>query len=328
MSFAYALAHYFYPAHSNNHRAKFLHSSTIAIMVALLFVYQIMLSAIPITGVSILGYAANIPVSEVIRLSNQKRAEVGLPALTENTLLSQAARAKGDDMITKDYWAHVAPDGTEPWGFFTNAGYQYRYAGENLARDFSNPQAAVDAWMASPSHKDNLLSSKYKEVGIAVVEGDLNGVDTTIVVQLFGTLASDEGVQIAQAKTETEGVQTNVVPTLVPTSVPTAAPTFTPTPTLALVPTETQAEADSPVFVGGTTPPQGGSSASLKVSPFATTKGISAVLIGVMLVVLIVDGVVVARKRIPRVGGRTFAHLAFLGMVLSIVLIARAGEIL
>lgn len=328
MSFAYALTHYFYPAHSNNHKAKLLHSSTIAVLVALLFIYQMMLSLLPIAGVSILGYAANIPASEVINLGNQKRVEAGLSALSENPALSRAAKAKGEDMLAKNYWAHVSPEGTEPWAFFIDAGYQYRYAGENLARDFSSAQSAVDAWMASPSHRENLLSSKYSEIGIAVVEGDLNGVDTTIIVQFLGVLASNGGAQIAQAKTETEGIQTVGVLTLVPTLAPTLVPTFTPTPTLALLPTEVPLDGTPPVFVGGTTPPGGGSSAELKVSPFTTTKGISASLIAIMLVVLAIDAVVVARKRIPRIGGRTFAHLAFLGMILSIVLIAKAGEIL
>jgi len=54
----------------------------------------------------------------------------------------------------------------------------------------------------------------------------------------------------------------------------------------------------------------------------------SLVTIGMLLIVLVVDGFVVANKKITRIGGRTFAHLAFLGMILAIILIAQAGEIL
>lgn len=133
------------------------------------------MQAFPLFGVRILGYAANISSTEIVSLTNQKRTEAGVSSLIYNLQLEQAARQKGQDMIENDYWAHVAPDGTEPWVFFVDAGYKYRYAGENLARDFSNPQDAINAWMASPSHKDNLLSDKYKEIGIAVVEGDLGG---------------------------------------------------------------------------------------------------------------------------------------------------------
>ena len=102
-------------------------------------------------------------------------------------------------MIDRDYWAHVAPDGTQPWKFFTSFGYKYRYAGENLARDFSNASSAMDAWMNSPTHKENILNPKYKEIGIGVVEGDLAGTDTTIIVQFFGATYADKVVQpIAQ----------------------------------------------------------------------------------------------------------------------------------
>src|SRR3972149_10673467 len=187
MKFIEHLAHLFVPRQSNNHKAKLLHPSSLTTLVLVLAVFQLSITFLPSFGEKVLGYAANISPDEVIRLTNEKRVANGFSPLTTNAVLSQAAQAKGADMLNKDYWAHVAPDGTQPWYFFTNFGYKYRYAGENLARDFQNPTSAVEAWMASPSHKENLLSSKYKEIGIAVVEGDLAGVDTTIIVQFFGT---------------------------------------------------------------------------------------------------------------------------------------------
>ena len=56
-----------------------------------------------------------------------------------------------------------------------------------MAKDFSSADAIVTAWMNSPTHKANLLSGKYKDIGIAVVDGRLNGSDTTLVVQMFGS---------------------------------------------------------------------------------------------------------------------------------------------
>ena len=228
-------------------------------------------------------------------------------------------------MLQYDYWAHVAPDGTEPWKFFTDTGYAYRYAGENLARDFSSAGAAIDAWFASPSHKENMLSSKYKEIGIAVVEGDLNGVDTTLIVQLFGTplIDTSPAVPIAEARAEVV-----VTPSLSPE--PTRLPTATPTPTISVL-------TPTPVFTATTdqkiAPP--GSDSTTKsgisrvlIAPFNTTKSVSLVTIVLLLAVMIIDGVVTHQKRTPRIGGRTFAHIAFLGMVLAIVIIARAGNIL
>jgi hypothetical protein len=94
---------------------------------------------------------------------------------------------KASDMAEKGYWAHISPSGTQPWYFITQNNYAYRYAGENLARDFSNPESIVKAWLASPSHRDNLLNSKYQDIGVAVVDGTLGGRQTTLVVQLFGT---------------------------------------------------------------------------------------------------------------------------------------------
>src|SRR3990167_5411836 len=172
MKFAHRIAHLVWPRESNNQKAKLLHSSSLTFLVLVLVLFQGFITLFPKFGPDILGYAANISPDEVIRLTNEKRAQNGLPPLVQNSTLSAAAQAKGADMINKDYWAHVSPNGTQPWKFFMDFGYRYRYAGENLARDFSNASSAVDAWMASPSHRGNMLSAKYKEIGIGVVEGD------------------------------------------------------------------------------------------------------------------------------------------------------------
>src|SRR3989344_7388631 len=110
MNFAYSLSHYFFPGQSNNHKAKILHSSSIFLIVIFLVVYQLILQALPITGVKILGYAANIPPDEIIKLTNQKRSEIGAGQLVYNAGLSEAAKKKGEHMLQYDYWAHTAPD--------------------------------------------------------------------------------------------------------------------------------------------------------------------------------------------------------------------------
>lgn len=328
MEFFPSLAHYFFPRHSNNHKAKLIHSSSLLILSFFLITYQLILNVIPAVGVKVLGYAANISTDEVIRLTNVKRTEGGVNALRYNSLLAQAARAKAEHMLKYDYWAHIAPDGTEPWKFFTDVGYKYRYAGENLARDFSSPSSAVDAWMASPTHKENLLSTKYTEIGVAVAEGDLAGVDTTIIVQFFGTPLSDTGnsqVAPAQAKPQvTQSPKPN--PTFIVSLTPTALqPAFVQT--LATL-TPTLVETGAGIIK--TLPPveEKAGRFALLISPFQTTKGISIVTTVILLLVLVIDGVIVARRRLTRVGGRTFAHFAFLGMVLAILLIAKAGKIL
>lgn len=311
--------HLFLPHESNNHKAKILHPSGLLTVIFLLVAFQGLISFIPKIHPSILGYASQISINDVIRLTNEKRQAAGLAPLSTNSTLSQAALAKGNDMLAKSYWAHVAPDGTQPWYFFTHFGYNYKFAGENLARDFSSAPTAVDAWMSSPSHRDNLLSNRYKEVGIAVVEGNLNGADTTIIVQFFGTKFSDTVPVVPVAKAETAqtpkpqiALSKTPLPTLIAT--PTVEPTVVPQPTSAPFPNLSQVNASS---VSG-----------ILISPFTSTKGVSLAVVGILLIVLLIDGIITSRRRIARIGGRTFAHMAFLGMIVAIALILKAGKIL
>src|SRR6185295_5580408 len=99
------LAHLFIPRSSNNHKAKLIHSSTLALIAFLIVIFQGVFGILVKSGGQVLGYAANISTSEVIRLTNEKRSQNGVPPLTENGTLSQAALAKGRDMLAKGYWA-------------------------------------------------------------------------------------------------------------------------------------------------------------------------------------------------------------------------------
>lgn len=134
----------------------------------------------------ILGFATDINTNDLLVQTNTQRQQNGLSALTYNNVLSNAAYQKANDMFDDDYWAHVAPDGKTPWDFIISNGYKYTYAGENLAKDFSKSSSVVSAWMNSPSHRANILNPNYTEVGFAVVNGNLNGEETTLVVQMFG----------------------------------------------------------------------------------------------------------------------------------------------
>jgi len=315
MKIAHKLAHLIFPRESNNQKAKLLHSSSLAVFIFFIVIYQLVINFLPKIKPDILGFAANISPSEVIRLTNEKRAQAGLPALTENGILSQAAQAKAADMLNKDYWSHIAPDGTQPWTFFTNSGYKYRYAGENLARDFSSPSSAVEAWMASPSHKENIMSPKYKEIGIAVVEGDLAGVDTTIIVQFFGTKYADSlpAVPIAEAKS-------------VSTTKP--AGTVAPKPTIQATPLAYSSSSPASFITMSEEEPPQVPKSKLKLSPFTTTKSVSLVIIGVLLFIMVIDWVESNRKQLARISSRSFAHVAFFGMIFVIALILKAGQII
>lgn len=320
MSILTALVHYIVPRSSNDHRAKLLHFSTLVLITIAYSLFQFFLyKTAPRTNI-VLGYASQISINDLVYYTNQKREQNGASTVALNTQLSEAAKKKGEHMLSQDYWAHIAPDGTEPWYFFGQVGYKYRYAGENLARDFTNASAAVDAWMASPAHRDNMLSTKYQEMGLAVVEGDLNGKDTTIIVQLFGTkLDGSSSVPVASANTANINK-----PTTVPTQVPISTPTSTP----AVSPSTTPEPTIVPQILQNTPPTETNNALQSQIYPFELNRMISFALVGLLLLVTIVDGLIVFHKKIPRIGGRAFAHFSFFCMILAIIMIAKAGRIL
>ena len=131
--------------------------------------------------------ANDITADNVVRLVNDARKDADTKPLTESPMLQSAAEAKTKDMISNDYFAHISPTGKTPWDFITQAGYDYRFAGENLAINFTDAKDQQAAWMASPLHRENILNSDYQEIGVAVGHGVINGHDTTVTVQEFGT---------------------------------------------------------------------------------------------------------------------------------------------
>ena len=181
------LHHHFLPHHHNgtHHRAHALFVGSLFVYLQLLVIVSAGIYLIRLTSPAILG-TATFSAQQVIELTNKKRAQNNLPPLSYNPLLEQAAKAKGANMFEENYWAHFAPSGKTPWGFITAAGYKYTFAGENLAREFNDPSAVVDAWMNSPSHRENILDKNFKEIGVAVADGKLTGREGILVVQMFG----------------------------------------------------------------------------------------------------------------------------------------------
>jgi len=175
-----------FPHPHNNHRAKFLHFKSLLLVISVLITSSFFFTSGVNPLASKIQALADISSQELLKYTNEKRVENGLPPLLLNQELENAAYAKAQDMFANDYWAHNSPDGTTPWYFIKNAGYDYVYAGENLAKGFTDSKDVVSAWMASPSHKENLLSENFKDVGFAVKAGKLGGEETFLVVQEFG----------------------------------------------------------------------------------------------------------------------------------------------
>lgn len=194
---AIAVRHWVLPHHTNGHRARLLHPSGLA-LVALLMVAVQLLYNFSITGrPMVLGYATDITPGELLSGTNAQRVANGLPPLQLNATLDRGAADKAADMFAKDYWSHYAPDGTPPWAFFNAAGYQYSYAGENLAKDFDTSAGVMDGWMNSPGHRANILNSHYTQVGFAVRNGTLLGEQTTLVVAFYGAPLDAAPVSVA-----------------------------------------------------------------------------------------------------------------------------------
>jgi uncharacterized protein YkwD len=176
------LKNFFIPNSGNDHKPYLLRNSALLVYTLALFFFNTFSGLLGISQVS----ASTITSLNIVNLTNDERVIYGLEELTVNSDLSAAALAKANNMFQEQYWDHFGPNGETPWQFIKETGYKYVYAGENLAKGFRTAEGVVQAWMASPTHRENLLSGNYKEIGIAAVSGELLGENVVLVVQMFG----------------------------------------------------------------------------------------------------------------------------------------------
>lgn len=178
----------FIPHHANNYRPHIIRHYGIALVLATAIGLQLGYNGIN-TG-NVLGQKTEITINSLLEKTNDERQKAGEPLLVLSDKLDQAAYLKVQDMFAKQYWAHNSPDGTQPWKWFGDVGYNYDEAGENLAKNFVTTDAAMLAWMKSPEHKANILDDNFSEVGFAVASGELDGKPTSIIVALYGAPAN------------------------------------------------------------------------------------------------------------------------------------------
>lgn len=318
MSFSNTFVHWFHPRRSNNHRPKVLHTPVIAgltvVVFALAFIAQPLKYGVNSMG-KVLGYASNITANDVITQINQQRQTTGEAPLKINSSLNQAAFAKAENMFAQQYWAHVGPDGTEPWFFFKQANYHYSIAGENLARDFSTTGDMVQAWMASPTHKENIMNDRYQETGVAVVNGTLLGTETTLVVQLFGTPQANEPQITKNARSITSETQAAVKVSPVPAVSPEL--TFINDPS-----TETNSRT-----LGSTVLPITILSAPPLFSPLQLVKVFFLAIIFVLSSTLFYDWVIMSNSNSVRLVGKNMAHILLLLTVAFLLVFFKGGII-
>ena len=300
--------HNFVPHPHKKTRARLINHTALIMYSIILVIALGVFSLVPKIYPGVLGYATDIRIKELFDTTNTIRGDSGLEPLRLNPTLSRAARRKAEDMFKNDYWAHISPTGVEPWYFILDEGYDYSYAGENLAKNFNTSKEVVGAWYQSPSHKDNLLNSNYEEVGFAVVHGVLEGYETTLVVQMFGkprnpellaTLAEQESLL-----DEFESMTTNPTVVQVPAS---GAASSTVNTSTQQVPVE-----KSNVL-------------SINILIKYLTVGFGLFLV----ILLLLDIYHTKKKGILKFTGHTSAHILFLVLVIvAIVFVINPGTIL
>ncbi len=138
----------------------------------------------------------------LVDLTNTSRTNQNLAPLAWSPSLSSIAQMKANDMAEKGYFAHVSPDNKSPWYWFAQGGYQFVYAGENLAVNFIDSEDVVDAWLNSPSHRANIMNEHFTEIGMAIASGQYKGHESLFVVQVFGRPASPQQVVSAVVSEE------------------------------------------------------------------------------------------------------------------------------
>lgn len=308
------ILHYFIPHSRNNHRSKIIHNSSLLIMVILLLFSSWFSILVNSTKPEILGISYSISDQELLLLVNEKRLEKGLTPLKINEKLSKAAQEKANHMFANNYWAHFAPDHTTPWKFFVDNGYDYIYAGENLAKGFSNAHDAVDAWMDSPTHRDNILSPQYEDIGFAIAEGNLQGEETVLIVELFG---QEKNQFLASGKPDISAVESSPVQN------------------------ESTAEADIndvvevPLLgtydINNLNLLNNFNSTLYQSKPIidviTSAKTISFVITSILLIAFVLDFVVVWRRKIPRLVGDNLDHILLLSIFLVFIFVYNLGKV-
>lgn len=183
------LKNYFVPHDCNDHIPHALHPKRLLFHIsgAVLakVIVMVFISFFPLSA----WLSPDLAVQEskkVIALTNDLRVGLKLPALTENSKLTQAAANKVGDMLMNQYFAHVSPSGIDLANWIKKVGYGYVMAGENLAMGFNTAPELMAAWEKSPTHYANLTDPNFQDIGVAMDSGRFDGVETAFAAQYFG----------------------------------------------------------------------------------------------------------------------------------------------
>lgn len=177
---------HFIPHKGNKHRPHILRKKNIKIITAAILLFEFIVFLLPtLTHLNWKNGMATVLPTVLADFANEERKSQNLPVLSMNDILNKAAEMKARDMAEKSYFAHTSPEGKTPWYWLEKVGYEYQYAGENLAINFSDSKDVTDAWMASPTHKANIIKNNYTEIGTGVAVGIYQGRETVFVAQVY-----------------------------------------------------------------------------------------------------------------------------------------------
>lgn len=111
--------------------------------------------------------------AQVLAAMNDERQKAGLAPLASSTDGERAAKAHAEDMRDRSFFDHISPEGWTPDDRLKWTGAAaYTGGGENIAAGQPQARAIVDAWMASPGHRANILSTLFTEVGVGIAAGN------------------------------------------------------------------------------------------------------------------------------------------------------------
>jgi len=177
---------WFVPHEENDHKPHILRARSIAVVCVLAVAAELLF----LSGFSMPAYRSpflgDIVVGALTDGTNAARVANNVPSLEVSPLLERAAQEKVNDMVANNYFAHTSPAGLTPWYWFGNVGYDFTYAGENLAVDFSDSQDVTNAWLNSPEHRANIMDANFTQFGIAIATGTYEGQPAIFVAEEFG----------------------------------------------------------------------------------------------------------------------------------------------
>lgn len=117
----------------------------------------------------------------LLDLINQERAKNNIAPLVADPELMGVARTKANDMTKNNYFSHYSPTYGSPFDMMRQFGISFKAAAENIAGN-STVEGAVNSWMKSEGHRNNILNGNYNYTGIGISKSAKYGY---VFVQMF-----------------------------------------------------------------------------------------------------------------------------------------------